>query len=172
MSAYEAAIQQHNEFTRAKENLRISNENLNNLNQIISIGNRSGSPDETISALLEKTVNLLGYRMGGIFTVSEDWQSAVCRYVYGKDADDTRVMQMFDALDLTNPLVQTVLPDGNSLYRSRCQDESGMADFIFQNPEITNATILPLVHDMEVVGAILLLNGANSIFLDGEKAFM
>jgi signal transduction histidine kinase/AmiR/NasT family two-component response regulator len=172
LSAYEAAILQHKELLRAQENLRISNENLNNLNQIISIGNRSGNPDETISALLEKTINLLGYRMGGIFSLSEGHHSAVCKYVYGKNADDTRVMQMFDTLDINNPLIQTVVPRGKSVYISRSQDASGMADFIFQNPGITNATFLPLVHDAEVVGAILLFNGVNPLVSDEAKAFL
>ncbi|WFN35607.1 response regulator [Methanogenium sp. S4BF] len=172
LSAYEAAILQHNELLRAQENLRISNENLNNLNQIISIGNRSGNPDAILSALLEKTVNLLGYRMGGIFSLREDHQSAECRYTYGKDPDNREVIQRFRTLDLKNPLIENVVSGGNSVFLSRSQDTAGAADFIFRNPEIINGAILPLVHDMEVVGGILLFNGANPPVSDEAKAFL
>lgn len=172
LSAYEAAILQHNELQRAQENLRISNENLSHLNQIISIGNRSGHPDQILSALLENTVNLLGYRMGGIFSLAEDRQSAVCRYTYGKDPDEMRVMQMLGPLDLKNPLLSTVICGGESVFFSRNHDVPEGADFILQNHGVVNGAILPLGHEMEVMGGIMLFNGGNFPVSDEEKAFL
>ena len=172
LSAYEAAILQHNELLRAQENLRVSNENLSNLNQIISIGNRSGNPDTILSALLEKTVNLLGYRMGGIFSLSQDRQYAACRYTYGKMPDDAKVMQMFDTREFKNPLIENGISGGKSVFFSGSQGFSQEPDVIFRNPEIINGAILPLVHDAKVVGGILLFNGANPPVLDEAKAFL
>ena len=172
LSAYEAAIMQHTELQRAQENLRISNENLSNLNQIISIGNNLGHPDAIISALLEKTVNLLGYQMGGIFSLAKDRQSAEFQYVFGKNPENMEIMQNFGTLDLRNPLVSDVLIGGNSLFLSRSEDESKSADCIFQKPEIFNCGILPLIQNVEVTGGIILFNGRNLPVSAEEKAFL
>ncbi len=172
LSAYEAAIMQHTELQRAQENLRISNENLSRLNQIISVGNGSGHPDAILSALLEKTVNHLGYQMGGIFSLEQDRYSAEFQYVYGENPDDAKVMQMFGTLDLKDPEVSNIFSSGHSVFLSRGQDSQESANFIFRKPEIFDCAILPLVHDVEVSGGIILFNGMNNPVPDEEKAFL
>ncbi|WP_062397383.1 GAF domain-containing sensor histidine kinase [Methanogenium cariaci] len=172
LSAYDTAIMQHAELQRAQEKLRISNENLSHLNQIISIGNKSDHPDVILSALLKKTVNLLGYQMGGIFSLTENYQSEEFRYLYGKNPKDTAVMQIFDPQDLRNLLVSDVFTSGNSVFMSPGPDNPKSADFIFRNPEICNATILPLVCDEKAVGGILLFNGRNHPVPDKERDFL
>lgn len=172
LSAYEAAIMQHTELQRAQENLRISNENLSRLNQIISIGNGSGHPDAILSALLEKIVNLLGYRMGGIFSLAQDRQSAEFQYIYGENPGGTKAMQMFGTLDLKNPLINDIFTGENSVFLSRSQDGAESADFIFRKPEIFDCAILPLVRNVEVSGGIVLFNGRNHPVSDEQKAFL
>ncbi|MDE4907669.1 response regulator [Methanogenium marinum] len=172
LSAYEAAIMQHTELQRAQGKLRISNENLSHLNQIISIGNGSGHPDEILSELLEKTVNLLGYQMGGILSMSEGGHSGEFRYLYGKNPEDKAVIQMFGASDLRNKLVSDAFAIGNSVFISRGSGDPESADFIFRNPEIYNGIILPLICDAELVGGIFLFNGRSHPVSDEEKAFL
>lgn len=172
LSAYETAIMQHNELQRAQESLRHSNENLSHLNQIISIGNQAGNPDMTISLLLEKTVNLLGYQMGGIFSLTDDRHSAELRYVYGSTQEERALIEMYAPLDIRNQIVRDVFSSGEPRFLSVNSDDANRVGFIFQRPEIRNCALLPLVTNGDVIGVIILLNGKNIPVSAGERAFM
>ncbi|WAI01709.1 response regulator [Methanogenium organophilum] len=173
LSAYEAAIMQHNELQRAQKSLHHSNENLNTLNQIISIGNHADDPDATISLLLEKTVNLLGYRMGGIFLrKDDDRDSADLRYTYGITLEDRAIIETSGPIDFRNQHIRAALTRGDPLFLSSDSDGDDLGGVIIQRPEIENCAILPMVSNGGVIGVITLLNGKKHPTLGDEKSFL
>lgn len=172
LSAYEAAIMQHNEFQRSQERLRHSNENLSYLNRIISIGNSLDNPDATISLLLEKTVNLLGYRMGGIFLQKGNKKSSDRRYLYGVTPEDHEVMEQSETLRFIHQHIHSGGLEEEPLFLSSSPGDNGAGENILECQGIDNCAVLPMVSNGEVIGEIVLLNGRKHPSSADEREFL
>ena len=172
LSAYEAAIMQHNEFQRSQERLRHSNENLSYLNQIISIGNSLNNPDATISLLLEKTVNLLGYRMGVIFLQQGKKKSSDRRYLYGVTPEDREVMERSGSLHFVHHQINSGDALSEPLFLSSPADDTDEKNILTQYQEIDNCAMLPMISNGEVIGEIVLLNGKKHPSSKDEREFL
>jgi len=67
LSAYEAAVIQHQEFQRSQRELRATSEKIDHLNQIVSLSNSSLTLDVLLESILKKTLSLQGFEMGAIY---------------------------------------------------------------------------------------------------------
>jgi two-component system, NtrC family, sensor kinase len=173
LSAYEAAVMQHVEFQRSQGELRIMNEKINHLNQIISLSNSAMKPDALLESILHKTLSLEGFEMGAIYLLNADKTEAVLK-CYQETTPAYSDLQVFiGILNLNETAHQELLIQG--IPQFIILNDEGYMDrnsIIFKELGAKCYAMLPLMSASVVIGAISLISTRKHDFSNQEKSLL
>lgn len=173
LSAYEAAMLQHQEFQRSQKELRATNEKINHLNQIISLSNSSLKPDVLLENILLKTLSLQGFEMGALYLLNPDKTEAkmICYQETVPAYSDLQIL--IGTLYLNDPSRQELfiqgIPQFITLEDETHQDRD---DIILKEIGAKCYVLLPLMSASVVIGAIALISTNKHDFSGQEKSLL
>jgi two-component system NtrC family sensor kinase len=173
LSAYEAAVIQHQEFQRSQKELRVTNEKINHLNQIISISNSALKPDALLESILQKTLSLQGFEMGALYLLNADKTEAnmTCYQETAPAYSDLQVL--IGTLNLNEASRQELFIQGIPQFVHLSDDYQMDRDStILKELGAKCYALLPLTSASVVIGAIALISTQKHDFSSQEKSLL
>jgi len=173
LSAYEAAVIQHQEFQRSQKELRIINERINILNQIISVSNSSMKPDALMESILHKTLSLLGFEMGALYlnNTGKTEAAMICYQETAPASADLRVLM--GILNFNEPLYQELCIRGIPQFVDLTGDTiAGRDSLILKDMGARSLALLPLISASTVIGALVFISTKKHAFSDQERSLL
>jgi len=173
LSAYEAAVIQHREFQRSQKELRIINERISILNQIISVSNSSMKPDTLLENVLHKALSLQGFEMGALYlnNTGKTESSMICYQETIPTGSDFGVLM--GILNFNEPMYQEVCIRGIPQFVDLSGDTPVSRDnIILSDLGARSLALLPLVSASTVIGALLFVSTRKHSFSDQERSLL
>jgi two-component system, NtrC family, sensor kinase len=173
LSAYEAAVMQHQEFQRSQNELRSMNEKINHLNQIISLSNSSLTPDALLEGILHKTLSLEGFEMGALYLLDAEKTTAQMKYYQETTPIYSELHVFLGTLNLNDSFHQELFIQG--IPQFIILNEDGQLDrnsIILKEFGAKSYALLPLTSGSTVIGAISLISTKKHDFTNQEKSLL
>lgn len=173
LSAYEAAMMQHQEFQRSQGELRTMSEKINHLNQIISISNSSVKPDVLLESILHKTLVLEGFEMGALYLLNAEKDEANLK-CYQETTPAYSDLQVFiGTLNLNELSHQELFIQGIPQFFILNDDvQLDRNSIILKELGAKCYALLPLTSASAVIGAISLISTRKHDFSNQEKSLL
>ena len=174
LTAYEVAIMKQREVIHTEEKLRKTNENLSDLNRIISICNSALPAKEMFELLVQTIVEVLDFEFGAIYLFDDDRTSVRLQCYY-------ELIPAYNAfMDLLGSLDPKVSPNAEALVNGEC----GFFDLTLDPPHLEREKIifeamgakayvlLPVKAADQILGTIVLVSTTEHSFADKETGLL
>ena len=174
LTAYQVAIMKQREVTQAEEKLRKMNENLSDLNKIISICNTSLSDQEMYEFLVKTLVDVLDFDFGAIHLFNQERTGVDLQYYYKLIPVFDSFMELLGRLDLNAPRNADVLFNGKCGFYDLTRDQpyGEREKIIFEAMMAKAYVIIPVKSADQILGAIVLVSTSEHSFPTNETELL
>jgi len=174
LTAYQVAIMKQREVVQAEEKLRKTNENISDLNKIISICNSSLSAQEMFDLLVKTIVEVLEFEFGAIYLFNDDRTSADLQYYYELIPAHDSFLDLPGRLDPNASRNARVLVNGKCGFYDLPRDQpyGEREKLIFEAMGAKAYVILPVKSAEQILGAIVLISTSEHSFATNEAEIL
>jgi len=174
LTAYQVAIMKQREVTQAEEKLRKTNENISDLNTIISICNSSLSAQEMFDLLIKTIVEVLEFEFGAIYLFNDDRTSADLQYYYELIPVHDSFLDLLGRLDPNASRNADVFVNGKCGFFDLTRDSpyGEREKLIFEAMGAKAYVILPVKSADQILGAVVLLSTSEHSFATNETGLI
>jgi len=174
LTAYQVAIMKHREVVQAEEKLKKTNENISDLNTIISICNASLSAQEMFERLVKTIVEVLDFEFGAIYLFNDDRTSADLQYYYELIPAHDSFLDLPGRLDPNASRNARVLVNGKCGFYDLPRDQpyGEREKLIFEAMGAKAYVILPVKSAEQILGAIVLISTSEHSFATNEAEIL
>ena len=154
---------------QAEEEIRIRNEQLMILNQIISVSATSLSLAELLEESLEKTLELMGFHVGIVYMLDADRKRALLQHQRGVPAS---CLSRNRVIKVHHWPFNFVFVAGQPRYIERRPDLNSIEAGILQELDVTALACVPLIAEAVVVGAVYAGSRTKDSFSREERTLL
>jgi len=174
LTAYQVAIMKQREVVQAEEKLRKTNENISDLNTIISICNSSLSAQEMFDLLIKTIVEVLEFEFGAIYLLNDDRTSADLQYYYELIPVHDSYLDLLGRLDPNAPRNADVFVNGKCGFFDLTRDSpyGEREKLIFEAMGAKAYVILPVKSADQILGAVVLISTSEHSFAANETGLL
>jgi len=146
-----AGVMDITERKRAEEEIRIRNEQLMVLNQVVGVSAASLSLAELLEESLEKTLEMMGFDVGIVYMLDAERKRALLQHQKGLHAS---VMSRSRIIKVHHWPFNFVFIAGQPRYIEQQPDLSSIEAGILEELEVSALACIPLIAESVVVGAV------------------
>ena len=170
LTAYQVAIMKQREVIHAEEKLRKTNENLSDLNKVISICNSALSAQEMFEVLIKTIVEVLDFEFGAIYLFNNDRTGVSLQSYYEVVPTYDSFMDLLGSLDPKNSPNTDVLVNGKCGFFDLTRDPPHVEreKIIFEAMGAKAYVLLPVKAADQIMGTIVLISTTEHSFADKE----
>jgi len=164
-----AGVMDITERKRVEEEIRIRNEQLMVLNQVISVSAASLSLAELLEESLEKTLNLMGFHVGIVYMLDAERKRALLQHQRGMPPS---CMPKNRVIKVHHWPFNFIFIAGQPRYIERQADLSSIEATILEEFDVSALACIPLVAESVVVGAVYAGSREKGSFSREERALL
>jgi len=164
-----AGVMDITERKRAEEELRIRNEQLMVLNQVISVSATSLSLAELLEESLEKTLELMGFHVGIVYMLDADRKRALLQYQRGVPPS---CMPRNRVVKIHHWPFNFIFVAGQPRYIERHPDLNSIEAGILRELDVSALACIPLIAEAVVVGAVYAGSRTKESFSREERTLL
>jgi len=164
-----AGVMDITERKRAEGELRIRNEQLMVLNQVISVSATSLSLAELLEESLEKTLELMGFHVGIVYLLDAERKRALLQYQKGVPQS---CMPRSRVIKVHHWPFNFIFIAGQPRYIERQPDLNSIEASILQEIDVSALACVPLIAESVVVGAVYAGSRTKKSFSREERALL
>ncbi|PKL62994.1 MAG: histidine kinase [Methanomicrobiales archaeon HGW-Methanomicrobiales-2] len=164
-----AGVMDITERKRAEEEIRIRNEQLMVLNQVVGVSATSLSLAELLEESLEKTLNLMGFHVGIVYMLDAERKRALLQHQSGLPQS---CMARSRIIKVHHWPFNFIFIAGQPRYIERQPDLNSIEAGILQELEVSALACIPLIAESVVVGAVYVGSKTKETFSREEMALL
>ncbi|MCK8518899.1 PAS domain S-box protein [Methanoculleus sp. 7T] len=164
-----AGVMDITERKQAEEEIRIRNEQLMVLNQIISVSATSLSLAELLEESLEKTLDLMGFHVGVVYMLDAERKRALLQYQRGVPPG---CMSRNRVIKVHHWPFNFIFIAGQPRYIERQPDLNSIEADILRELEVSSLACIPLIAESVVVGAVYVGSKTKESFSREERTLL
>ncbi|MFA7198447.1 MAG: PAS domain S-box protein [Methanoculleus sp.] len=164
-----AGVMDITERKSAEEELRIRNEQLMVLNQVISVSATSLSLSELLEESLEKTLNLMGLDVGIIYMLDPERKRALLQHQSGLQES---CLARNRVIKVHHWPFNFIFIAGQPRYIERQSDLNSIEASILEDLGVSALACIPLIAESVVVGAVYAGSGEKDSFSREERTLL
>jgi len=174
LTAYQVAIMKQREVIHAEERLRKTNENLSDLNKIISICNSALSAQEMFELLVKTIVEVLDFEFGAIYLFNDDQTTVSLQSYYELVPTDDSFMDLLGSLDPKNSPNADVLVNGKCGFFDLTRNPPHLEreKIIFEAMGAKAYVLLPVKAADQILGTVVLISTTEHSFSEKETGLL
>ena len=164
-----AGVMDITERKNAEEELRIRNEQLMVLNQVISVSATSLSLSELLEESLEKTLNLMGLDVGIVYMLDPERKRALLQHQRGLPES---CLARNRVIKVHHWPFNFIFIAGQPRYIERQSDLNSIEASILEDLGVSALACIPLIAESVVVGAVYAGSGEKASFSREERTLL